>query len=187
MISPPPWCHDPRPTTATWRLFLFSQISNHPSAANQRPQLGFAPMVQQPPKCLDSTGQRNLTSVFSRLHRSTTATRQCRFQIHGFPDEFYVSRMNFTRPCTENSNWGVFTRAQHSDLVQSYELDQSAPFGPGPIVCTSPELDIRTWPNRTSLTKACEDRRRGVGDNPPRAMLWSLGLGSINSEPCSGA
>ena len=27
----------------------------------------------------------------------------------------------------------------------------------------------------------------GVSDNPPRAMLWSLGLGSINSEPCSGA
>ncbi len=28
------------------------------------------------------------------------------FQIHGFPSEFHVSRMNFTCPCTENSNWG---------------------------------------------------------------------------------
>ena len=102
MISPPPGAMIPRPTTATWHLFLFSQISNHPSAANQRPQLGFAPMVQQPPKCLDSTGQRDLTSA----------------SFHDFTDQqpprvsvvskFTGSRMNFTCPCTENSNWVVF-------------------------------------------------------------------------------
>ena len=106
----------PRPTTATWHLFLFSQISNHPSAANQRPQLGFVPMVQQPPRCLDSTGQRNLTfhdftdqqpphvSVVSKFTGSRmNFTCPCTGN-----SKFTGSRMNFTRPCTENSNWVVF-------------------------------------------------------------------------------
>ncbi len=32
------------------------------------------------------------------------------FQIHWFPSEFHESRMNFTRPCTENSNVWLVSR-----------------------------------------------------------------------------